>query len=508
MFDRNKGMIMNQSHIRHLKLDQVLGTVPSGLFLVGRDMKILYWNKAAERITGYSSEEAVGQHCSFLKGIPCGERCGLFDSSIEKPIINGRCLVYSKSGEQLTLLKNIDYLRDVDGEIIGGVESFIDLTREQKLEESLRQQTVQLEQRVKERTAELELSEARLRSVLDTMDDMAYIASPDFKITFLNRAMQEQFGDISGKHCYQAIHQKKAICPNCPMGRILNNRTVRDERKFGPLNLIYEVIHSPLQGDDGRTHKLAVCRDVTDRKKSEEELREANRELDAFAHSISHDLRGILAPVVTYMDFLQSQYNQVFDSQILQILQEVERQSERAIALLDDLLDLAQVGHFKPAKHPTDVGAIVKEVLEELSSATTELPKSTTLHSLPKTWIPEALVYQVFVNLINNAVLYGQSDKDFIEIGCWQDDDFQTYYVRDHGPGVSLQEKQAIFDIFYRGQLSKKVRGTGVGLAIVRKIALRCNGQAWVEDTPGGGATFCVSLPVRPNALKPMDVAS
>ncbi len=112
--------------------------------------------------------------------------------------------------------------------------------------------------------------------------------------------------------------------------------------------------------------KLAVCRDITERKKTELDLREANRELDAFAHSISHDLRGILSPVVTYMDFLRITYSDVFDEQVLQVLAEVERQSERAIALLDDLLDLAQVGHITPGKQLTDVNKIVDEVMHEL----------------------------------------------------------------------------------------------------------------------------------------------
>jgi signal transduction histidine kinase len=199
------------------------------------------------------------------------------------------------------------------------------------------------------------------------------------------------------------------------------------------------------------------------------------------------------------MDFLRLQYGEVFDQQILQILSEVERQSERAIALLDDLLDLAQVGHVEPAKHLTCTTDIVNEVIEELATNLPEDEHQAKVSSLPDTWVPETLIYQVFANLISNAYHYAPAENGPIEIGCWQEGKRQIFYVRDQGPGVPASERETVFDIFYRGKVSQKSRGTGVGLAIVRKIALRCNGSAWVEDTPGGGATFCINFPVKPS---------
>ena len=212
---------------------------------------------------------------------------------------------------------------------------------------------------------------------------------------------------------------------------------------------------------------------------------------------MSHDLRGILAPVVTYMDYLRLTYADVLDEQILQILSETERQSERAIALLDDLLDLAQVSHIKPGKHPVNPNTIIEEVLRELDLEHTGHPEIIA-DQLPQTWVPEALVYQIFSNLIGNACRYTPVASDPITVGCWDEANRVIYYVKDRGPGVPHKESERVFDIFYRGEASKENRGTGVGLAIVRKIAIRCNGQAWVEQTPGGGATFCVAIPKGP----------
>jgi len=490
-------MTTDQTIMQNLTLEKALETIPSGLFVVNSDRQIVYWNQTAEKITGYSTEEAVGQHCSFLQGIPCGEECGLFNSALPKPIIGANCTIVTKSGETIHLLKNMEYLRDAEDNIIGGIESFIDITRQRSLEESLRDQAVELESRVEERTRELKKSEARFRTVLDNMDDMAYIATEDYKLTLMNRAMRQVFGDRIGESCYEVLHSGGKICSWCPMDKVFRNRTLRDERYFGDRGRLYEVIHTPLPQEDGLKQKLAVCRDITERNKAEKDLQEANRELDAFAHSVSHDLRGILAPVVTYMDFLRLTYADVLDKQVLQILTEAERQSERAIALLDDLLDLAQVSHIKPGKNPTDANLIVDEVLRELKIEKTDHPE-VIVDNLQQTWLPETLVYQIFSNLLGNACRYTPVESGPIKVGCWDEASQITYYVQDHGPGVPLKEREQVFDIFFRGKSSQGSRGTGVGLAIVRKIAIRCSGQAWVEQTPGGGATFCVSLPKSP----------
>jgi len=490
-------MSIDKSIIENMSLEQALSTIPSGLFVVDREMRVVYWNPGAERITGYTAIDAVGQHCSFLQGIPCGSSCGLYDFDKPKPIIGAQCTVVTKGGQTIHLLKNMEYLRDSGGNVVGGIESFTDVTRQRTLEESLREQAASLEKRVEKRTRELKKSETRFRSVLDNMDDMAYIANENYHLTFMNRAMLEVFGDQVGKACYEVLHDETKPCSWCPMGKVFSNRTVRDERQLGPQGRTYEIVHSPLPEEDGLQQKLAVCRDITERKKAEKDLQEANRELDAFAHSISHDLRGILAPVVTYMDFLRLTYSEVFDEQILQILGEVERQSERAIALLDDLLDLAQVSHVKQGEHPTDVNAIVNEVLRDLNAEKKSHPEIEAA-DLPESWLPETLVYQIFSNLISNACNYVPIESGPIEIGSWDENGRVTYFVRDHGPGVPYKECAQIFEIFYRGQSSKGQRGTGVGLAIVRKIAMRCHGDAWVEQTPGGGATFCISLPRAP----------
>ncbi len=492
----------NKPHlIDHLQLEQALNTIPSGLFLVDMNLHILYWNPAAERITGYTAEEVIGKHCSVLKGVPCGRRCGLLDPATPKPIIGAACSIRTKTGERVTIMKNVETLFNAAGQPIGGIESFHDITRQRELERSLRREAFELEKRVRQRTADLQKSESRFRAMLDSMDDFAYIAAADFRLTFMNKAMMASFGDRIGECCYSTLHERQEQCPWCPMNAVLEQGTWREERCLGHSKRTYEIIHSRLPDESGQQKKLAICRDITQRKRAEEALTEANLELDAFANSISHDLRNILSPVVTYMDFLRTEYGELLDPEVHKVLGEVELQSERAVALLNDLLDLAQVGQIEAAHQPTDVMKIIAEITREHTYEHGGAELNLKVSDLPPSWVPEAMIYQVFANLIGNAFKYAGPAGQPIMVGCRIEPSRLVYFVRDHGPGVPPEERSTIFDIFSRGSTAGEARGTGVGLAIVRKVALRCEGQTWVEGTPGGGATFCIALPYHPIAM-------
>jgi PAS domain S-box-containing protein len=479
-----------------LSLEQVLQTIPSGLFLVDRDQHIVYWNAEAERITGYTREEAIGRHCSFLEGIECGVRCGLFSEEIPKPITGALCTIRKKDGKQACISKNVDYLRNGEGSIIGGVESFVDVTRQKRLEERLRRHAQKLEKAVKKRTAELEAEQSRLRTVLDSMTDLAYITSPDYRVEFMNRAMTEVVGGHVGDLCHE-IQGQDGICPWCPLPQVLAGETVKEERSFGGGGRVYEIMHTPLRNADGTVHKLSVYRDVTDRKKAEESLREANRDLDAFVYTVSHDLRTPLTPILGYAEFLREHYGDSLDERGLQILDEIEHQAERMLALMEDLLALARVGSVETPEKPPDTGRIIREVLHELESGPEISAGAVSVQPLPPLLMPESLISQVFGNLIGNALRYA-GEGGAIEVGGMREGEVLRFFVRDHGPGIPQEEREKIFELFYRGSTAEKTRGTGIGLATVRKIVRLYGGRVWVEETPGGGSTFRVEFPVLP----------
>ena len=278
---------------------------------------------------------------------------------------------------------------------------------------------------------------------------------------------------------------------------MLNGEALREERSFEFNQRSYEVIHSPLRNAAGEIEKLAVYRDITARKQAEEQLRETNRELDAFVYTVSHDLRSPLTPIIGFAEFLREEYRDRLDAQGLELLGEIESQGQKMLALLEDLLTLSRVGRVEPPAAPLPLAPIVAEVLNRRREIN-RLGLQVTVGALPSLPFPETLLSELFSILVENAVRYAGVPGGRIEIGSLAAGETIRLYVRDQGPGVPETERLRVFDPFYRGSTAGKRPGTGIGLATVRKIARLYGGRGWVEETPGGGATFCVEFPRQP----------
>lgn len=495
-----------KSLLEALDLGQVMATVPSGLFLVDRRQVITYWNAEAERITGYRAEEVLGQHCSLLEGIECDSGCRLYDDQVPKPVTSSVCRVRAKDGRRLFLLKNVDELRDERGEVIGGIESFNDVTELQEVQMRLEEALRGTEEIVRHRTAELATEREWLRTVLDTMVDFAYICSEDFTIRYMNRAMIEELGDHVGEKCFSAFYGRRDVCDFCPMDSLLQGEVIRQERVFIEPHRTYEVIHTPLSSPDGSVQKLSVFRDITDRKHYEQLLEAANRELDAFVYTVSHDLRSPLTPIIGYAEYLAEEYAERLDEQALELLGEIKTQGRRMVLLMEDLLTLSRIGKLEVPEQPVDSAEIAQEVVREYGALAASHPSEVRLGELPPVRIPETLLFQVLSNLVGNALRYAGDSGEPIEIGGGQHANTVRIFVRDHGPGIEPQQREKVFELFYRGSAGRGKSGTGLGLGIVRKIAEAYDGRAWTEPTPGGGATFYVEFPGQGHAeesLKP-----
>ncbi len=235
---------------------------------------------------------------------------------------------------------------------------------------------------------------------------------------------------------------------------------------------------------------------IAERRVAEEKLRESNRELEAFVYTISHDLRSPLAPIIGYAEFLRDAYGEVLDTIALDSLAEIEGQGHRMMTLLEDLLDLAQAGYLERPEEPVDAEDVLRAVLREMESQFPRKVEVRTVSPLPSSRVPASQLAQIFQNLIGNALRYGGGN---VEVGGERQGSQVCYYVRDRGPGIPPEERDRIFEVFYRGSTSGASRGTGVGLATVRKIARAFGGKVWVEETPGGGSTFRVQLADDPS---------
>ena len=251
----------------------------------------------------------------------------------------------------------------------------------------------------------------------------------------------------------------------------------------------------PLHDGEGKVVGiLGTFEDITERKQAEEALLEANRELDAFVYTVSHDLRIPLTPIISYAEVLQETCRDQLDKQSLGYLAEIEAQGYRMQALMEDLLSLAKVGQVQSPVEPVELNTVVDDVLIDIGSLIAEEGIVVEKKSLPELRLPETLLAQLFSNLIGNAICYAGKNGNPIKIGGERSGDVARIFVRDHGPGIPQEEHSQIFDLFYRGTTGAKIPGTGVGLATVQKIAHLYDGRAWVEETEGGGSTFWVEL--------------
>jgi signal transduction histidine kinase len=145
-----------------------------------------------------------------------------------------------------------------------------------------------------------------------------------------------------------------------------------------------------------------------------------------------------------------------------------------------------------------DTQALVREIAASLAERIAAAGVTLRIDPLPELRVPATLLAQVFDNLIANALRYGSRPGGTIEIGGESRGNMVRLHVRDHGPGIPEKERNRVFDVFFRGTSGKEVEGTGVGLATVSKVARLYGGRAWVEETPGGGATFVVEMSTIP----------
>jgi PAS domain S-box-containing protein len=234
--------------------------------------------------------------------------------------------------------------------------------------------------------------------------------------------------------------------------------------------------------------------DITERKESEARLIAANRELDAFVYTVSHDLRTPICAIAGYIDYLLETHRAELPEEVVKLLGTVESQGERMAVLVDDLLALATVGTLPPPDGPINTGDELAYVLSELKSEIEGAGANIVVGELPEVTIPGTLLVQIFQNLVGNALRYAGAQGSPIEVGGECLGERIRLYVRDHGKGVPAGELENIFEVFYRGEAGRSLVGSGVGLATVRKIARLYGGEAWAEETPGGGATFWVEM--------------
>ncbi len=268
------------------------------------------------------------------------------------------------------------------------------------------------------------------------------------------------------------------------------------------------AVITALRDEQGKLRGFTkIARDLTPQKQAEDEIKAlsanlelrareleaANKELEGFSYSVSHDLRAPLRAVDGYARMLEEDYAGKLDDEGRRLLGVVRDSAGRMGQLIDDLLSFSRLGRQALARHPIDVEALVREVITEQAG---ETRASIDAGPLEPVRGDRALLKQVWINLISNAVKYSSKrDKPRVEIRCRVEGGENIYSVRDNGAGFDMRYAAKLFGVFQRLHGQDEFPGTGVGLAIVQRVVTRHGGRVWAEGVPGEGACFHFALP-------------
>jgi PAS domain S-box-containing protein len=470
------------------------------------DYRALEVNQAWEKLTGLSAAQVVGK--GFREMIPNLEQYWV--DSYGKVALTGEPMHLENYNKFTDHWYEIYAYSPEKGYFVSLVQN---ITERKKAEEELKKHSDELELRVSERTRALEeagkLAQAerqRLYSVLETLPAYVVLLDKDYRVPFANKFFRERFGESHGKRCFEYLFQKNEACENCESYEPMKTNTPHHWEWLGPDNRNYDIYDFPFRDTDGSQMVMEMGLDITERKRSEEALKELNEtlehrvaertaELESFSYSVSHDLRSPLRTLDGFSEVVLMEYGDKLDDTGKDYLHRVRKASQTMSQLIDDILKLSRISRAEMHWENVNLSESAESIIEELKSSQSE--RQVKFVIAPKIIVKgdKNLLQIALKNLLENAWKYtGKCPISRIEFGAIQKDSERVYFFRDNGIGFDMQYANKLFQPFQRLHDDKDYSGSGIGLATTQRVIRRHNGRIWAESEIGKGTTFYFTL--------------
>jgi PAS domain S-box-containing protein len=478
--------------------------------IISKDLNsiVTTWNKGAEKIFGYTADEMIGS--SILRLIPTDRQDE--ENHILGKIKHGEnvehfeTLRQTKDGRLIDVSVTASPIKDATSKVTGVSKVARDISEQKRAEGQLK---TSLKEIGDLKTA---LDEHAIVAITDAQGKITYVND---KFCAISKYPREELMGRDHRIINSGYHSKQFIrdlWTTITCGKVWHGE-IKNKAKDDSFYWVDTTI-VPFLNEQGKPRQyVAIRADITARKAASAEvvqlnaeleqrvaqrtveLEAANKELEAFSYSISHDLRAPLRAVNGFAGIVLEDFSAQLPEEGKRHLERIRKGGERMGELIDNLLTFSRLSRQSVNRQLMDISKLVQNVLDELKPQRDGRQIEIKIGELPACHGDPALLKQVWVNLISNAIKYTRGrEPAIVEIGCARENGEDVFFVRDNGAGFDMQYANKLFGVFQRLHRADEFEGTGVGLAIVQRIVHRHGGRVWAEAKVNEGATFYFSI--------------